>query len=706
MQAQNPIPLEFRTSSSAKYHVAKEELAEGRDSKRTKKAKENFLLESNFLVNQVLSSGRVLFNDPVSEYLGKVLDVVLADDTALRKTVRVYALRSTVVNSFTTDDGIILVNLGLLAQLENEAQLAYILCHELVHYTHNHVINAYVEDQELKYGKGEYLRNTFDERMLERSNYSKTLEKSADRIGLERFLRTPYSSKSVLNVFEVMRYAHLPFDDIPFDKTFFNSAYYKIDDSYFLNRVRPVEALESDENSTHPSPTERQQLMSRYLAKTVPTGIEYVVSQKQFEHLRETARFELSHLYLMSNEPVMSIYNDFMLLRSHPDNEYLRLNIAKALYTLSKFKTGGNYGLVHPGFSHIEGESQQLYHLFYRLKPEELSVLATRYVWKLKDEFPDNQDLVAMSDDLLTDLMMRYYLPGMFAEMRPAEGWDTPDTTQSFTGKYDRLKQKSKDNPRLTMIKYAVVDLFDNAEFAQRFDELARKRWIGNEEIPSSRDIRKQNKEDWRKWKNHGFAIGANKVAVVSPVYSKLDLRKKQQHKFLHSESAKEKLLDKIERSAQLLNLDVEVLESSLLDSASADKFNDISFLNEWVDHRFSQLDVGMININQDQIDGLVEKYGTEYFSWTGVINYRENKPLLYFYLLYALIPPAIPFAIYYLARPNYDTYYYCITFNLTTGEPVMVSYNNFRNRDARDMINSNVYDSFWQMKRKPRKKG
>jgi hypothetical protein len=191
---------------------------------------------------------------------------------------------------------------------------------------------------------------------------------------------------------------------------------------------------------------------------------------------------------------------------------------------------------------------------------------------------------------------------------------------------------------------------------------------------------------------------------VVSPTYAKLDLRKNRKHKFLRSESAKGKLIKQINKSTNLLNLESEILDRSMLDSSNVDAFNDITFLNEWVDKRFVQSDVSMINLSTNRIDEIIKKYDTENFVWTGVINYRENKPLMYFYLLYALVPPAIPFAVYYMVRPNYDTYYYCITFNLRTGEPVLVNYNNYRKRDARDMINSSVYDSYWQMK-DPRKK-
>jgi hypothetical protein len=699
LQPSGEIPKDITIGSSEKFRAATEGLEEGT---RSKKAKEDFFLESNFLIDQVLHSGRVLFNDPVTKYLNDVLAEVLKDEPELRNKIRVYSVRSSIVNSFTTNDGIILVNLGLMAQLENEAQLAFVLCHEIAHYTEKHVINAYIQNEELKNGEA-IKRTSFDSKLLEQSQYSKDLEQEADKLGLQRFLKTNYSTSSLANVFEVLRYAHLPFDDIPFDRDYFNTGYYKIHESYYLNNVRSVEAM-SDivESTSHPSPRDRKQLLLTALATENHDGKDYVLGEAQFEEIRNICRFELTELYLQSDSPVKSIYNTFLLQQKFPDNRYLKKAVARALYRLSKFKSGGNYGFVHPGYSHIEGESQQLFHLLYQLKPEELCILATGYLWRLRAEIPEDEDIVTMSNDLMEDMMGRFYVPGMFSQTAPPEDWDKPDTT-NITSKYDRLKEKAKHNPRLSMVKFALVDLFENDSFKAKFDSLEQKYWGAERKVIDQEN--RSSKNNLRHWKNHGFSLGIDKVVVVSPTYSKLDLRKKQQHKFLHSESAKSKLLKQIRRSARLLNMEVQVIDQTEVDSSQVEEFNDITFLNQWVDGRFTDLEVGMANLPSDKVNALIGKYGTEHFAWTGIINYRENKPLMYFYLLYALIPPAIPFAVYYLVRPNYDTYYYCIVFNIRTGEPELVNYNNYRKRDGRDMINSSVYDSFWQMKRKPKEK-
>lgn len=709
LQSAYPIPQEFRQLSSEKYSSSKRKLNRERDGKERTRDKDDFLLESNFVLNQLLTSGRVLFNDSVSLYLAKVLNVVLKDAPTLRASVRVYALRSSVVNAFTTDDGVILISLGLLAQLEDEAQLAFILCHELVHFEHDHIINAYVENLEIKQGRGVHGRSSFDERILAGSHYSKELEKEADQAGLTRFLRSGYSTASISKVFDVMRYAHLPFDDVPFDRTFFNHDDFKVSDSYFLDKVKSPEPLDGKEvaDATHPSPSERQAIVGKLIPEAwMGKGDAFIVSEKEFRAVREMARFELTRLYLMSNQPVMAIYNAFLLLRTHDANAYLNYQVGRALYMLAKFKMAGRLSYVHPGFTGMEGESQQLFHLFYRLPADELCVLAVGHIWRLRLQYPDNADLVAMSEDLLRQLMLDHYLPGMFSQTAQGLGIAPTDTLKmEQLSKYDRLRLKQMDDPRYSMLRYAFVDLFANANFAAQFDKWEREKWMGKKGEVTPSALEKKKREDQRKWKNTGFHLGIDKVVMVSPAYAKLDLRKRQQHNFLDAEEAKLELLERMTKSAKLLALDATVLEATMLDSDKVDVFNDISFLNEWVDQRLSHMDVDMVSLDRQRLDGLIARYGTEHFAWTGVINYRENKPLLYFYLLYALVPPAIPLAIYYLIRPNYDTYYYCLTFNLRTGEPSMIAYSNFRLKDAQDIINSNVYDSMWQMKSKPRTK-
>jgi predicted Zn-dependent protease len=125
-------------------------------------------------------SGKVIFNDPVTIYINKVADYILADEPELRKKLRFYTLKTNTPNAFSTDQGVVLVTTGLIAQLENEAQLGFILCHEIIHYIEKHVRNGYVENKNITKGRGEYSGLSYRSRISQLSKYSKDLEFEAD----------------------------------------------------------------------------------------------------------------------------------------------------------------------------------------------------------------------------------------------------------------------------------------------------------------------------------------------------------------------------------------------------------------------------------------------------------------------------------------------------------------------------------------------
>jgi predicted Zn-dependent protease len=96
------------------------------------------LLDEKFVFS-LLMNGKILYGDPVSLYLSQLLDKILENKPQLRKEIRIFALKSEQVNAFATPMGTIFVNLGLLAHCANEAELAFIICHELAHYSNAHI---------------------------------------------------------------------------------------------------------------------------------------------------------------------------------------------------------------------------------------------------------------------------------------------------------------------------------------------------------------------------------------------------------------------------------------------------------------------------------------------------------------------------------------------------------------------------------------
>lgn len=153
LKCSGKVPDDFKKNATDKYLAELEKIENSKDNKSRKVSQKQFSLNTNFQVNDLLFSGRVLFGDPTAEYINKVADVLLEDNKELRKKLRFYVIKSDVVNAFTTHQGIIFINLGLLAQVNSEAELAFVLSHEIGHYVKNHVLEGYLEKKRSKKDK-------------------------------------------------------------------------------------------------------------------------------------------------------------------------------------------------------------------------------------------------------------------------------------------------------------------------------------------------------------------------------------------------------------------------------------------------------------------------------------------------------------------------------------------------------------------------
>src|SRR5512145_1682433 len=86
-----------------------------------------------------------VYDDPLLEgYLAGIADRLLADAVraAGAPAVKVSVIRDATLNAFTMPNGRVYVHTGLLSRLDNEAQLAMILGHELTHYAHRHTLKV------------------------------------------------------------------------------------------------------------------------------------------------------------------------------------------------------------------------------------------------------------------------------------------------------------------------------------------------------------------------------------------------------------------------------------------------------------------------------------------------------------------------------------------------------------------------------------
>lgn len=732
LQNEGDLPEDFITSSAVKYEKEIEAL-DKRLKRKDKKDQEQFFLESNYTIDDLLLSGQVFYNNEVTRYVNKVADKILKDDPVFRKQLRIYVVRSSSVNAFATNQGIILVNMGLLAQLENEAQLAYILCHEMIHVKHAHALDMFLEAKNIdRYTDQQQLfkKTNYSDVLVAKNHYSKELETEADDKGLDLYLKTDYSLEALDGVFDVLQYSYLPFDEVVFDQTFFNNEFITIPTNFFMEatELNPIEVTEEEDasKSTHPSVyTRRASIKNRVGGIKNGTKKEFLLPKSAFDKVQKMARYELVYYHLRNFRLQDAIYATYLLMRTDPNSKYLKMSLAKALFTFAKLKDVYNsksmemeearsiFGKkAHKG---IQGQSQQVYYMFTKIEVKELKVLALRYLWDLKKEYPENKELNRMLKDMFDELIEDYKeLSEFSSQSQAAIAKDTVSTvekqdTSEKLSKYDKIKKQKKkeiiENPDFGT--YAFWDVINDAEFREEF-AAAKKREEQNtktQDYYSSTEGRKYLKKKNKK----GASLGIDSVLAINPYYLRLDARKKDvKVKYVHSEDNQLKLRERMQKSADLAKVNLEMLDADNLNAEQSADFNEIVVIKDWLSQQYNLTGYLMPSLNQGAMEKLMAKHGTRYLMLSGVISIHTKKPggLIAASVLYTLGSAGLflPYTIYLLAKPNFEMLYYAILYDTKTQRYEVLKYDYFRRKDSRSVINAHMYDAFNQIKRTNKK--
>jgi len=87
-------------------------------------------------------SGLVVDNPDLESYLTDVARRLQPQATKDHLNLRIKILRDPHLNAFAYPNGVIYVHTGILSRMDNEAQLATLLAHEMTHSTHRHAIKS------------------------------------------------------------------------------------------------------------------------------------------------------------------------------------------------------------------------------------------------------------------------------------------------------------------------------------------------------------------------------------------------------------------------------------------------------------------------------------------------------------------------------------------------------------------------------------
>jgi predicted Zn-dependent protease len=143
--------------------------------------------------------GRLHDDAALDAYLLGVARRLVTAEALAAVPLRVRVVADTRPNAFSLPNGALYVHTGMLARMEDEAELASVLAHELVHVTHRHVLAEWRRAQGWGAGAAGLVR------LASMAGYSRELEREADREAIARMRAAGYEAGAAVAYLERLR---------------------------------------------------------------------------------------------------------------------------------------------------------------------------------------------------------------------------------------------------------------------------------------------------------------------------------------------------------------------------------------------------------------------------------------------------------------------------------------------------------------------
>ena len=316
----------------------------------------------------------VITEKETNDYLQLIVGEIVKQNTALQKlNMRVLFLRAWWPNAACYGEGTVLFNIGLFNRLHNEAEIAFVLCHEIAHQYFNHPnasINKYVEtvyskefqEQLKKIKNSEFDKRKQVEQLTKKTSFnsrkhSRDFESQADSMALAWLSNTAYNPHAAIDCLAIL-------DSVDNDKyniaanpqLFFNFPDYPFqqgwikEENSFFSRMATAQKEENkllaDSLKTHPDCAKRIAfLQSKFDFSKSYTKAHFVVADSgRFVQFQNLFDYEIVDYTFYHRSISRSLYNSLQMLQYFPGNEYLTINVGKCLNEIYKAQKNHELG--------------------------------------------------------------------------------------------------------------------------------------------------------------------------------------------------------------------------------------------------------------------------------------------------------------------------------------------------------------------------
>jgi Zn-dependent protease with chaperone function len=306
-------------------------------------------------------------------FLQKVHANIAAANPTVKNT-RVILISDPTPNAYSIGDGTFVVHVGLLAGLETEDQLAFVLCHEMAHYLLEHAtkgLEKRVEElnskafkekmkklEEQEYNRYAQMEAVFQNMLFNNRYHSRNHERQSDSLAFHLYTRTNYELRQSERLMEVFESIDEPFrDSVLRFSTQFGCAQQPFRDTWLAGsggsiwadaRQAQAEAnkIYRDSISTHPDWENRLEWLKKLTKLPPPTSPVLPNVAANYANIRFQAALECVEAWASFKRYDRALFLALHYQKVYPECRYFREMECLALYQLYQFTKDHNVAKV------------------------------------------------------------------------------------------------------------------------------------------------------------------------------------------------------------------------------------------------------------------------------------------------------------------------------------------------------------------------
>ncbi len=381
-----------------------------------KQAEEHWKKRTEHFLDKITDSV-FLFDQEITTELQPILDEIYTSNTEIDPSnFRFFINQSPVPNAACYGNGVFDINNGLFSLTETDAELAFILCHEIAHYQLNHVelaVEQYFDALESKEGKAKikaiyrerYGRTTkalefFKDFEYAQYETSRKAESEADSLGLLYFKKTKYDGNASMKILAKLDFEDKAILDAPIaiekhlnTKNYpFKSGWLKKEDNtlFDLDEVSNDYAFDKDSLKTHPDIPKRLEILKASLNTSEISGEAKLLSRVKLRSQQNSITAAMDNNKLdVALYFLLSFYNSEKL---DAETYYFKTALLlRKLYESKKDHTLGKHVAPISPFSDEE-QLNAIRRFYENIELKHLRKLGYWFCIENKEHFPSEEE--------------------------------------------------------------------------------------------------------------------------------------------------------------------------------------------------------------------------------------------------------------------------------------------------------------------------